>query len=90
MICKRLMLRMAGLMVIGLVIMGCGSALTPTGEELADGHQVSPLSPVSQLPPPLVDTEIPPPTSVPTPTIAPLQLIVLHTNDNWGETEPCG
>ena len=19
-----------------------------------------------------------------------LQLVVLHTNDNWGETEPCG
>ena len=20
----------------------------------------------------------------------PMQLVVLHTNDNWGETEPCG
>ena len=23
-------------------------------------------------------------------TLAPLDLVVLHTNDNWGETEPCG
>lgn len=24
------------------------------------------------------------------PTPAPIDLVVLHTNDNWGETEPCG
>jgi hypothetical protein len=23
-------------------------------------------------------------------TPVPLDLVVLHTNDNWGETEPCG
>ena len=23
-------------------------------------------------------------------TPAPLDLVVLHTNDNWGETDPCG
>ena len=23
-------------------------------------------------------------------TPGPLDLVVLHTNDNWGETEPCG
>ncbi|NIV32644.1 MAG: hypothetical protein GWN58_25330 [Anaerolineae bacterium] len=23
-------------------------------------------------------------------TPLPLDLVVLHTNDNWGETEPCG
>lgn len=23
-------------------------------------------------------------------TPSPLDLVVLHTNDNWGETEPCG
>jgi hypothetical protein len=23
-------------------------------------------------------------------TPLPLELVVLHTNDNWGETEPCG
>lgn len=35
-----------------------------------------------------------PPTTMPTPTprLAPNagQLVLLHTNDNWGETEPCG
>jgi hypothetical protein len=24
------------------------------------------------------------------PTPSPIDLVVLHTNDNWGETEPCG
>ena len=24
------------------------------------------------------------------PTPGPIDLVVLHTNDNWGETEPCG
>ena len=31
---------------------------------------------------------LPEPTVHPTP--APIDLVVLHTNDNWGETEPCG
>jgi hypothetical protein len=90
MICRRLILRVAGLMAIGLVIVGCGSAPTPIGEELAADHQISPLSPISQLSPIVVDTEAPPPTSAPMPTSKPVQLTVLHTNDNWGETEPCG
>jgi hypothetical protein len=34
----------------------------------------------------VVPTDTPEPTATP----APLQLVVLHTNDNWGETEPCG
>ena len=24
------------------------------------------------------------------PTPEPIEMVVLHTNDNWGETEPCG
>lgn len=27
---------------------------------------------------------------LPAPTARPMGLVVLHTNDNWGETEPCG
>jgi hypothetical protein len=23
-------------------------------------------------------------------SLEPIELVVLHTNDNWGETEPCG
>jgi hypothetical protein len=26
----------------------------------------------------------------PTPTPAPATVMILHTNDNWGETKPCG
>lgn len=26
----------------------------------------------------------------PTPTPAPATVTILHTNDNWGETKPCG
>ena len=28
--------------------------------------------------------------SAPDLTPLPVDLVVLHTNDNWGETEPCG
>jgi|GEM_PF-3120901 len=28
--------------------------------------------------------------AAPSPTASPVELTVLHTNDNWGETEPCG
>jgi hypothetical protein len=48
---------------------------------------ISPLTQHSPLP-----TPVPLPTEEPTPEAAPdsLELVVLHTNDNWGETEPCG
>lgn len=26
----------------------------------------------------------------PKPPPEPIELVVLHTNDNWGETKPCG
>jgi hypothetical protein len=29
-------------------------------------------------------------TAEPTPLPDPISLTVLHTNDNWGETKPCG
>jgi hypothetical protein len=50
---------------------------------------VSPLTQYSPLPTPTLP---PSPTPVPTlrPTPVPGQLVLLHTNDNWGETEPCG
>ncbi len=38
----------------------------------------------------LVPTLTPLPTATPRPTPSPGQLVVVHTNDNWGETEPCG
>jgi len=35
-------------------------------------------------------TTAPTPQPSPTPLPAPVRLVVLHTNDNWGGTEPCG
>jgi len=54
-------------------------ALEPTSSAAA-------LSQVSPLPTPATE-----PTSAPQiDAVAAIQLIVLHSNDNWGETEPCG
>jgi hypothetical protein len=73
------------LLVLALALAACGEGALETDV------QVSPLaldSPI--LPDPSTLTVEP--TLVPTPTPAPVQieLVVLHTNDNWGETEPCG
>ena len=77
------------LMVLALIVVGCGSSQsTPDVLETGDSL-VSPLSPISPL---ALETKAPTPTPVPAPSVDldPLQLVVLHTNDNWGETEPCG
>lgn len=66
------------LLAIGLFVSSCNS---DSQNEL----QVSPLSQVSPLP---VATFTPSPTFTAMPVA--MQLVVLHTNDNWGETEPCG
>jgi hypothetical protein len=81
------------LLIAGVLMGGCGS-----GSE--QGHP-----PESPLPTAGVGgtaaalpTDVPTPTTAPTATTAPvptaassaLQLVILHTNDNWGETEPCG
>ncbi len=50
----------------------------------------APASPTAAL---LTATEMPAlPTATPVPPTGtlPVQLLLLHTNDNWGETEPCG
>jgi hypothetical protein len=49
----------------------------PVGTAALDGLQTSPLAAATA-------------TAVPAAGKAPLALVVLHTNDNWGETEPCG
>jgi hypothetical protein len=69
-----------------LLLVGCGAALAPDGEE-----SVSPLATQGGLQEtPLLPTTVA--TARPRPTVTPalLSLLVLHTNDNWGETEPCG
>jgi hypothetical protein len=81
---------LAGLLVLSLVVTACEM------ETPGAGVQNSPLAVDSPLPgaaiqAPLATTVMPTPTAaaaVLPPT--PIQLVVLHTNDNWGETEPCG
>jgi hypothetical protein len=45
---------------------------------------------IPSAPEPVFPTDAPTDTPEPTATPAPLPLVILHTNDNWGETEPCG
>jgi len=78
-----------------LVLAGCGPA--PSGSQPA--ASISP-APVTQIPPsaiPLPATTAAPGADLatsPLPTHSAareaLELVVLHSNDNWGETEPCG
>jgi hypothetical protein len=91
-----------GLLVLSLAAAGCGSQTATPGPDL----QQSPLVAFSPLPTATRDptaaplptepspTATPVPTSAPTvtptPSLGSLELVVLHTNDNWGETEPCG
>jgi hypothetical protein len=83
--------------VLSVLITGCGTGTPGTGV------QESPLVMDSSVPSATIAPTQPstasaaptlPPTATPTstasPSPAPLQLVVLHTNDNWGETEPCG
>jgi hypothetical protein len=78
-----------------LVVSGCGT-LTPEADV-----QTSPLTRHSPLPTaPLLPTTSPvpvftpatalTPALIPEPAPGPGQLVVLHTNNNSGETEPCG
>jgi hypothetical protein len=84
MIFRRLVLRFVPLLVLGTFVVSCGT-VTP------DAGLQSSLLP-TKTPLPTLPTKTPPPTRTPTPipTREPVQLVVLHTNDNWGETEPCG
>jgi len=93
----------ACLLALSVVIMGCGTTTPEARPSAVALSQVSPLptleseptptptpaalSQVSPLPTPASELA---PTLTPASTLASIQLVVLHTNDNWGETEPCG
>ena len=79
--------------------------VTPLGVTVSPEPSQPPSPTPTQLPPqsPIpTPTPLPPQSPIPTPTTlsseSPIptpaqqsgQLIVLHTNDNWGETLPCG
>jgi hypothetical protein len=82
---------LGSLLALSLLAAACGT-VTPEA-----GMQTSPLAAASPLPgtaaaPTASPTAVPTATAIPTatPLPAPAWLVVLHTNDNWGETEPCG
>ncbi len=84
----------AGPLILSLIVAGCGAA-TPGAEQptltLVQSVLPSPIaSSKAAALPTVAPTSTPEPTPTPAPTSAPIQLAVLHTNDNWGETEPCG
>lgn len=77
------------LLILSLLLAGCaettsdaGQQLSPLATGLADGNS------------PALPTATPPPSVGASPLLtagqSSSQLLVLHTNDNWGETEPCG
>ena len=73
------------LLAVALTLAGCGAAARQTT------HQVAATTPGASA---TAAAAVPAkaPTDTPEPAITParLQLVILHTNDNWGETEPCG
>jgi hypothetical protein len=92
------------LLALSLAAAGCASQAAVPDADLQESPLVafSPLptatpnftaTPVPTEPPP-APTATQMPTSTPTATLAPalgsMELVILHTNDNWGETEPCG
>jgi uncharacterized protein YcfL len=73
--------------VLSLLVTGCGTG-TP-GVEVQESLPVMDSSvPSATMAPTMPPTATVAPTTTPLPS--PIQLVVLHTNDNWGETEPCG
>lgn len=90
------------LLIPSLLLAGCGADLPESGTQLSplateQGEASVSVLPTATLPLP-TDTPVPPtdtplpPTDTPVPPTArpDVHLALLHTNDNWGETEPCG
>lgn len=100
---RRLGWTLIALLVPGLLLSGCAQnaagrqqqILPLATEQARDGYlSTLPTAEVS-LPSPLASPSpvevLPSPSASPLPVdMLPSQLVVLHTNDNWGETEPCG
>jgi hypothetical protein len=86
MVANRRMSWLLPFLALTLAVAGCGSLLSPADppvgtpdEGARQDTQVSPLAGLSPL-------------ATPAGALAqrPIDLVVLHTNDNWGETDPCG
>lgn len=79
----------AGLLALSLATVGCATDSPEATAPVSPTQIVSTVATATTTP---TQTSVPTSTPVPspTPTSEPLQLVILHTNDNWGETEPCG
>jgi hypothetical protein len=79
------------LLVICLALVGCGTDSYATRAVASPSAPTSPLPTATFLPtqPP---TPAPLPSATSTSTALPpaAQMLFLSSNDNWGETEPCG
>jgi hypothetical protein len=62
----------------------------PTPTPLAPESPIPTSTPLPPQPPTPSPTTLSSESPIPTPAQESGQLIVLHTNDNWGETLPCG
>ena len=100
-VCRPCRLAASILLVLALLLAGCAVSApqpdlqrsppaTPRGSTGLSvlptqtvAHEASP-TPLPPSPSPLA------PTATASATTPPSHLVVLHTNDNWGETEPCG
>lgn len=91
--------------ISGLLLAGCGVRAPESGPSASPeaGPRLSPEANLQLLPElgrqnsPLATPEgaaglsvLPTPDSMPSADRSSIELVLLHTNDNWGETEPCG
>ena len=87
MVGTRLCFTAMALLAFTLTLANCATAPAPTAlVEVGATPEEAPSEEALSATAPVVPTDTPEPTATP----APLQLVILHTNDNWGETEPCG
>lgn len=69
-------------LTVGVFLAACSSTYQPTGVLSTPAPSQTPAIPTR------TPTSVP--TATQTPAPFPVELVILHTNDNWGATEPCG
>lgn len=92
-------------LISGLLLAGCGvgapesgpPASPEAGPRLSPGANLQLLPEIGRQNSPLATPQggaglsvLPTPNSTPAAGRSGVELVLLHTNDNWGETEPCG
>ena len=78
---RRVLRGCSWVLAAALFLVGCSSPLN--GEETLSLSPVATAQPTGAARPAK-------PTLEPSPVAEPVSLVVLHTNDTWGATDPCG